>query len=70
MIIQNCNWLGLMTIHSIVGKVPSESHLKMEFFRFLVVMLSWILSGTRGNQHPAYLKSDHKALIENMSLPI
>ena len=47
--IQNGSWLGLMIIHDMVGKVTSESHIKMEFFRFLVVMLSWILSGTQGN---------------------
>ena len=40
------------------GKVPSESHSKMESFRFLAVMLSWILSGTISNlKHPATLKS-------------
>ena len=44
------------------GKVPSEPHSKMESFRFLAMILSWILSGTLGNlQHSASL--DYKFTI-------
>ena len=32
------------------GKVPGETHNNMESCRFLIVILSWILSVTEGNQ--------------------
>ena len=43
-------WLCLMNnSHSMAGKVPGEAINKMEFSRFLAVMVFWILSETDGN---------------------
>ena len=33
------------------GKVPSKPHNKMEFFRFLAVILFWTLTRAIGNGH-------------------
>ena len=62
-----CIYLALAVSNALFttwhGKYPvNQSHSKMESFRFLAVILSWILSGTIGNQqHSASL--DYKFTI-------
>ena len=64
------------------GKVPGDPLNKMESCKFLIVILSWILLGTKGNQSPisicycsytfSYycgLYHEVKYSVDNVSLP-
>ena len=55
--------MGLMNYSQHSGKVPNEPRMyKMEFFRFWVVLLPWILSGSVGNHHPTVVIPECKVL--------
>ena len=47
------------------GKVPSEPHNEMKYFKFLAVLLSLIMLREEGNLHPMSIKP-----VVVMSVPI